>query len=168
VTFTLGDFLAVEVSGAPFNLVIGQGSFMHFADHSRLLRKCADLLKPRGWLAIEDFYVRRRPASEEEPDKLRQLFDCWNGRFHPRRCWAKWLRAAGLTRWREDDLSALAAQELCDLVRLAETGRLVAVTESELRGWRLAADLLAAGLIGTMRLLVRKLPNAWRDGRHGR
>jgi SAM-dependent methyltransferase len=158
VMFTRGDFLAVEVSGGPFDVVIGQAAFMHFSDHGRLLGKCAGLLKLGGWLAVEDCYLRRGPAGEEELRQLEELFDCWNGRFHPLSRWAEWLGMAGLVWHRLDDLSESATRELRTRVQLAEEGKLVSVTASELRGWQLGTELTEAGLIGMMRLLARTHP----------
>jgi protein-L-isoaspartate O-methyltransferase len=168
VTFTYGDFLTVEVPEGPFDLVIGQGTFMHFPDHNQLLRKCAGLLKPGGWLTVEEGYLRRDPSGDEEARKLDALFDCWNGRFHTLSQWSRWLDQAGLVWQRSDDLSGLAAREFREQVQLAVAKRLTSVSESELLGWRLGAELIASGLIGMMRLLARKLPAAtpWGDQSH--
>lgn len=168
VTFTCGDFLTVEVPDGPFDLVIGQGAFMHFPNHNRLLRKCAGLLKPGGWLAVEDGYLRRDPSGGKEARKLDALFNCWNGRFHTLSRWGSWLDQAGLVWQRSDDLSVLAEREFRKQVQLAEGERLASVSESELLGWRLGAELITSGLIGMMRLLARKLPVATPEGGQGR
>ena len=155
VTFTQGDFLTVAVPGGPFDLILGQGAFMHFPDHGRLLGRCAGLLRPGGWLAVEEAYLRRAPAGGEEA-RLEELLDCWNGGLHPLRLWDQWVRAAGLARPQVDDFGGAAERELRRQVRLASEGAFGSVTESELRGWRLGAELIAAGLIGMMRLLAQK------------
>ncbi|MGI9182960.1 MAG: SAM-dependent methyltransferase [Longimicrobiaceae bacterium] len=160
VTFTCGDFLAVEVPDGPFDLVIGQGAFMHFADADALLRKCAALLRPEGWLAVEEGYLRRESSGDREAAKLEALLGCWNGWFHRRDAWRRWLNRAGLAEQRFQDLSELAAQEFRAHLRLAEGDRLASVSESELLGWRLGAELTDSGLIGMMRLLARRVPTS--------
>jgi protein-L-isoaspartate O-methyltransferase len=158
VTFTCGNFLTVEATNRLYNLIIGQNAFMHFPDHRKLLHKCSGLLKPGGWLAVEEGYLRRAPSGEEETRNLNILFDCWNGQFYKLSAWKQWLNEVGLTPQRIEDLSESAEQHFRGYVRLKEAGRLESVSESELLGWRLGVELSTSGLIGMFRLLVRKLP----------
>jgi SAM-dependent methyltransferase len=154
VAFSCGDFLEAEIPGGPFDLIIGQDSFMHFPDLARLLGKCARLLQPGGWLAVQDGYLRREPSGAEEKQRLQTLLGCWNGRFHTATTWSDSVASAGLEVKQFEDVSELFERELGEHVRLAEAGQLDSVAESELLGWRLGAELITSGLLGAMRLLA--------------
>jgi hypothetical protein len=133
---------------------------MHFSDTERLLRKCAGLLRPGGWLAVQDGYLRRLPADAEEERKLETLLGCWNGHFHTLVRWGEWLSAVGLKQESFEDRSELSRQELERRVHLAEEEKLESVTQTELLGWQLGQELNAAGLLGAMQLLARTPPMA--------
>jgi tetratricopeptide (TPR) repeat protein/SAM-dependent methyltransferase len=154
VTFSCGDFLEMEITGNPFDLIIGQDSFIHFSDLGRLLAKCVSLLQPAGWLAVQDGYLRREPSNAEEERRLQALLGCWNGCFHTVATWVASMATAGLEVKQFEDFSGPCHRELSEQVRLAEEGQQDSVTESELLGWRLGVELSASGLLGTMRLLA--------------
>lgn len=160
VSITRGDFLEVELTDGPYDLVIGQAAFMHFVDQAAAYRKCAEALRPGGWLVVEDAYLRREPAGDEMI-KLQSLFDVWNGRFHMLDCWRDWVANAGLSLCAIEDSREATVRESANLSRLWEEPELLATPE-ELLGCRIGSDLTASGLLGYVRLVARKFT----DGVH--
>ncbi len=162
VTFTCGDFMAVQVPGGPFDLLIGQGAFNHFPDFDALFRKCASLISPGGWLAAEDLLLSRQPVGEEV-SKLDTLCECWNGRVLHEQVWRRSLAGAGLFVRSIEDQSALWAHECRTLLNSVEDAGRSPIAPREILGWRLSAELLELGLIRGARLLARK--SSPEDGR---
>jgi SAM-dependent methyltransferase len=155
VSFTCGDFLAVDVPGGPFDLTIGQGAFGHFADLDPVMRKCAALLIPAGWLVVEDCFLAREPAGDEA-EKLATLCDCWNGHIVAQELWRQALAQAGLALQTVDDLTSVAKREGHELLHLSQRPGQTPVPPRERLGWRLSAELFEAGVITFARLLARK------------
>lgn len=69
VQFRLGDIHTVELPPGAFDVVMGLDSWCHIQRRAVLLRRCAELLRPTGRLALYD-HVLRQPLSET----LRQHF----------------------------------------------------------------------------------------------
>lgn len=155
VTLTCGDFLTGTFPQGPFDVIIGQDTFMHFEDLEAALQKCSTLLDLDGWLIIEDGFLRRAPADETERRQLAAAWDQWNGRFSSLNDWERAVRNCDLHTWVFEDRTAKAQREY--QARLQRLHRLPRPVErQELSGWRLGEALIHAGLMGTMRLFCRK------------
>lgn len=155
VTFSYGDFLNVNFPQAPFNVIIGQDTFMHFEDLHAVLRKCSPLLATDGNLVIEDGFLRRAPATEIERSQLAAAWDQWNGRFPSLREWQNALRSCGFGVDRSDDRTDEAIMEYqLRMQSLPQVDR--RPERHELSGWSLGEALMRSGVIGTMRILCRR------------
>ncbi len=158
VTFSCGDFLNVNFPQAPFNIIIGQDTFMHFEDLHAVVRKCSTLLATDGNLIIEDGFLRRAPATEIERSQLAAAWDQWNGRFPSPREWQDALLDCGFDVDRFDDRTDEAIVEYqLRLQSLPEVDR--RPEPHELSGWRLGEALMCSGVIGTMRIVCRPRPS---------
>jgi SAM-dependent methyltransferase len=156
VTFTYGDFMTMDVPGGPFDLAIGQGSFMHFPDTAALLRRVTSQLRPGGRLAIEDGVIVRPPTIPADRDALAELLRCWNGSFQQRDAWPALLAAAGLRLDDVEDLTLTAVHDFDALLVAASNGELAGVSGEEHRGWELGSRLSRSGHLGTIRLTATR------------
>lgn len=151
VRIVCGDLLTVDLPRRAFDLVIGQGSFVHFPDPERLLERCAELLAAGGRLAFEDSMLAAPAAGRQ--DRLHEIEECWQAHVLPAERWRRALAAAAFAIEIEEDLSACAQEYFAAWLRRAErhSGRFPDV---EVRGWRLAVDLLEAGVLSYVRVIA--------------
>jgi len=156
VTFSHGDFMSMELPGGPFDVAIGQGSFMHFSDLPAMLQKVAAYLRPGGRLAVEDGVLLSRPYGRAEQEALSELLHHWNGEFRRQDEWPRLLEEAGFRFDGMTDLTSIAASDLQDLLQRATGEQLTGVTEEERRGWRLGLQLSRSGHLGTVRILATR------------
>jgi len=156
VTMIRGDFLTVELEGDSFDLVLGQGSFNHFRDRDRLLARSAEVLRSEGHLVMDESILLRPVADAEEGCRIKALGDCWNGWFRTAEEWIEGMWRTGLEVVSRTDLSEASHQSLLELLRLVEQGRMTCLNATELNGWRQAAALGGIGLLGYVRLIVRR------------
>src|SRR5262245_49779894 len=156
VTFSQGDFMSVDVPGGPFDVAIGQGSFMHFEDLPALLNRVAACLRSGGTLVVDEGVIVERPSTSEENQLLGVLFDRWNGRFQPRDDWPGLLGRAGFQFDRMEDLTAIAIDELEHLLTETRAERLGHVTAGERDGWELGRRFLRSGQLGIVRVLAAR------------
>src|SRR6185437_13829381 len=129
-----GDFLTLELEGESFDLVLGQGSFNHFRDRDRLLRRAAEVLRSGGHLAMEESILLRPVIDVEEGTRLGALGDCWNGWFGTLAEWMEGMWRVGLEVVSRSDLWEVCHQDLLELLRLVEQGIMTSVNATELNG----------------------------------
>ena len=158
VTFSHGDFMAVDVPGQPFDLAVCQGAVMHFADVAAFLRRAAEHLRPGGWLAIEDAVIVSPPSTPLGEQNLERLLHIWNGRFQRRDDWPALLRDAGFHFLRMDDETAVAIHDLDTLLTESRGQRLDRVSADERLGMGTRSRVPARGHPG-----VRQNPRDPRD-----
>lgn len=155
MTFSCGEFLSIAVAGGPFDVVIGQDTFMHCPDLPSVVEKCSALLRDEGWLVVEDGCLRRESANDPVDRQLADAWNHWNGRFHTLAEWQRVVRGVGLRIRAMQDLTAAALREYAD--RLERTKPADPPVEPyERAGWHLGEELIRAGLMGVMRLLCQK------------
>lgn len=65
------DFLIWTCGEEAYSKLVSWLVFLHISDRDSLFRKCAQVLKPKGLLYVEDFYMKA-PFSPEEERLLRQ------------------------------------------------------------------------------------------------
>ena len=154
VTFTHGDFMTVDVPGAPFDLVVCQGAALHFPDLRAFIDRAAAHLHPGGWLAVEDALLARTPAAGEE-ESLVSLQRCWNIRIQSREAWTHALEQAGFLIQREDDMTGTALADLEGTLREGRSRRFEGVSADERLGWEVGLASLRSGLISAVRILAK-------------
>lgn len=158
VTLSCGDFLDASLPQAPFNIVIGQDTFMHLEDLCAAFLKCSTLLVANGKLVIEDGFLRRAPATEMERNQLDAAWDQWNGRFPNLHEWQNAALRSGFVIDRIEDRTDEAIAEY--QARLRRSDQVDRPPEQhELSAWRIGNALMGSGVIGTMRILCRKQPS---------
>jgi SAM-dependent methyltransferase len=154
VTFSHGDFMTIDVPGAPFDLAIAQGAFMHFPDLPATLRRVATCLRPGGRLVVEDGVLLSCDFTIEEHEAIAELLHIWNGEFRARDEWPRLLEQAGFRFDGMTDLTRIAAQDLEGLLAGTAGQRLDGVTAEERRGWVLGLRFTRSGHLGTVRIIA--------------
>ena len=74
VNFEQKDFLNTDFADASFDVFWAQESVCHVGDRQGFLTEAYRLLKPGGWLIIEDCYLFDRPYSAAEKQMLESWF----------------------------------------------------------------------------------------------
>ncbi|MGH9142300.1 MAG: SAM-dependent methyltransferase [Vicinamibacterales bacterium] len=157
VTFSQGDFMSVGLPAGDFDLAIGQGAFMHFADLPALLDRVAALVRPGGRLAIEDGVIQMSPSTPADREALAELLRHWNGELQHRDDWPGLLKRAGFRFDELDDMTVIATHEFEQLLAAADARQLDGVSTAERRGWELGLQLSRSGHLGSVRLLATRV-----------
>jgi SAM-dependent methyltransferase len=156
VTYTHGDFMTVDVPGAPFDLVVCQGAALHFPDLRAFIARAADHLRGGGWLAIEDAVLSRPPTTTAERESLQALQRCWNIGIHGRDEWTRALNHANFSVQGEEDMSRIAVDHLESTLRKNGIQRFEGVTADERLGWELGLEHFRLGFISARRILATR------------
>jgi len=155
VQFHKGDFLETELPAASFDGIILLDSFSHFSDKARTMRRCVDLCRPEGRIVIQDCHVLRQPGKSEAAD-FGQLSDYWNAFITEEKAWT-----ASVTHLvRVEERLRLDIEFRLHMERLlARSGARKAdpVAPREIKAWKLALELVTAGVIGYARIVVTRL-----------
>ena len=76
VSVECGDMLAVDLPRRAFDVVYGQGAWIHVADLAALFRRIAAALAPGGRVAFEEgclqFHASRRSVNTASAEQVRQ------------------------------------------------------------------------------------------------
>jgi hypothetical protein len=64
-----------------FDVIWGQGAWMHIADTAALLERAAGAIVPGGRLVFEEGYRKRSPRDDAEAGLLTELERLWGGHF---------------------------------------------------------------------------------------
>jgi 2-polyprenyl-3-methyl-5-hydroxy-6-metoxy-1,4-benzoquinol methylase len=155
VTFTHGDFMTVDATGAPFDLVVCQGAALHFPDLNAFVVRAAAHLRPGGWLAVEDVLLSRPPMTTAEEESLQALQRCWNIGIQSRDEWMRALEQAGFVVQQEEDLTRIAVEDLESTLREGRSRRFEGASPDERFGWEVGLACLRSGLISAVRILSR-------------
>ena len=151
VVFTQGDILSIRLD-RDYDVVIGQGTFVHFERLAYLMERCAGLLTPSGRLAIEDSHLLRVPTGSNS-DRFAELERIWMARLVPLETWRTLLKDAGLRITHCADLTGVSVHYFERLLALSRRYNDEAVAPQS-EGWRLAAELARGGVIGYLRLIA--------------
>ncbi|KAL7694473.1 putative S-adenosyl-L-methionine-dependent methyltransferase [Plasmopara halstedii] len=78
VTHLNGDFLELSLQKEEYDAVVSLLCFLHIGNWRQLFKKCFDILKPGGFLYIDDFFVRGVELTKEVKLTLKQDVYCAN------------------------------------------------------------------------------------------
>ena len=155
VTFTCGDILSVDLPRQAFDVIWGQGAWMHIADTSALFQRVAAALAPGGRVAFEDACLARAARGDSEARVLEELEQLWGGRFLSQDAWRAGLAGASLEVEAIDDLSGAFLADfrrLDDIARGQGAGQYPA---NETKAFAHAITLASAGVIGYASVVAR-------------
>jgi SAM-dependent methyltransferase len=155
VRFHCGDVREVELAGG-YDLVIGQGTFVHFPDLETVIGRCAGWLAPGGALVLEDSCLLREPQSPREEAGVTDLQRIWLSVLSPRGRWQAAMRLADLGVEAPLDQSSVLISYFEALRQSARGPSVDEATRLEIEGWRLALELASQGLLGYFRLTGRR------------
>jgi SAM-dependent methyltransferase len=159
VTFDCADVMTIPLPEQPFDVLWGQGAWVHLEHKRDFLRKWTTALAVPGRLAVEDVCVLRQPGSGAESDLLAALEDRWKSYLVPLDGdggWKELIEGCDLVIELVDDSSADLLGHFLKLKVGATHPEAAAVSEFEQDAWRLAIESAEAGLIGYFRLVADK------------
>ncbi|TDH67059.1 hypothetical protein CCR75_007932 [Bremia lactucae] len=76
VTHLNMDFLELSVQKCDYDAVVGLLCFLHIGHWNQLFQKCYDILKPGGFLYVDDFFRRGKNLTEEDKLALKNDVYC--------------------------------------------------------------------------------------------
>lgn len=155
VTFTCGDMLAVPLAAHAFDVVWGQGSWLHIADANELCARAAAALKPGGCVAFEEAVLARAPDDGREGDLVAALEQSWNGRFLSVGAWSAALATASLETTAVEDVTPDFVGYFQRLDTIARTAGAGQYNAHEMQAFTSALALAAAGVVRYARIVAR-------------
>jgi cyclopropane fatty-acyl-phospholipid synthase-like methyltransferase len=155
VTFTCGDILEVGLAARAFDVVWGQGAWMHIADLPGLFRCAAMALAPEGCVAFEEAMLSRAARDKEEAATIAELERLWNGRLLPADAWRSALRTAALEVTSIDNLTGPFVESFQRLEKIAQREGAGQYNPHEMRAYACALTLARAGAISYARIIAR-------------
>lgn len=155
VTSLCGDVLAVDLPARHFDVVLGQGAWMHIADITSLFDRLAATLVPDGCIAFEEACLVRPPKSDEEARLLVDLERLWGGRFLTRETWTDAMAAAGCGVVALDDLTRDFVVHFDRLIAIAGSQGASLYPAHETAAFEQATALATSGVIGYWRFVAR-------------
>jgi SAM-dependent methyltransferase len=158
VSFQCGDILSTVLPARAFDVIWGQGAWLHIPDAAALFALAARALAPRGRMAFEEAYLARAPRGASEVSALAELERLWGGAFLSREDWRAALGSASLEVTAFD---AMTNQFLAHFERLAHIARAQGQGQfpvHEMDAYTRAIELARDGVIGYSRVIARRLP----------
>lgn len=157
VTFDCADAMTIPLPEHPFDVLWGQGAWVHFERKRDFLQKWTQALSVTGRLAVEDVCVLRQPENSADRDLLAALEDHWKSYLLPLDGdggWKELVEGCDLAITLVDDCSADLPGHFLQLKEGSTRPEAAVVSQFEQDAWRLAIESTRAGLIGYFRLVA--------------
>ena len=151
-----GDFLSAPVPSERYDMIWGQGAWLHVAQRAAFIGRWTPALRSRGRIAFEHACLLRRPRTDAETAELGDLMTCWHAAIAPPEEWEDAFRSSGLRMLERRDLTTQFIDYYGELADLADSQMRGLVPAEELDGWRLARDCADAGVVGYVRLIAER------------
>ncbi|NKB70356.1 MAG: methyltransferase domain-containing protein [Candidatus Latescibacteria bacterium] len=148
------DYLSTPLPADSYQLLWGQGAWLHPADKDDFVRRWASCLAPDGRLACEHACLARPPRTHAESSQLGELATLWNAFFITCRQWVDHFAQAGLRLLQAVDLTPSFIRYYGKLHHLAQTHLAAHVPLAEQRSWDRARGCAQQGLIVYVRLVA--------------
>lgn len=155
--FRIGDVRELDPAVGRFDVVWGQGSWIHVPDRRAHFARVAAVLDAGGRVAFEEAALARRPRGPAEAERLRELCRLWSASLARNVSWLAACEAAGLRIARAEDLTSAMHEHFGgrEAVCPAEgRGDDPYAAARERRATRLARTLVEAGLITQLRVVA--------------
>jgi SAM-dependent methyltransferase len=156
VTFTCGDATQVALEEAAFDVVWGQGAWMHIADVGALFRQAASAAAAGGRIAFDEACLGTEPKSEQQRRSLAELERLWGGRFLALDDWRAALTSASLEVRTVDDETGAFVRYFERLSAISRTHGAGLYPEQETDAFERAIVLARAGVIRYVRVVARR------------
>lgn len=154
VALRLGDVRAARAGRGRYDVVWGQGSWIHLPDRRALLRRAALWLVPGGRVAFEEAILARPPRGPAERSALARLSDLWNCDIVRDISWFTACEAAGLRVERVDDLTGVMHRDMSARAGARDARSDPRPTGRERLASRLAQHLVEDGVLGHSRVIA--------------
>jgi SAM-dependent methyltransferase len=154
VTFTCGDATQVALDEASFDVVWGQGAWMHIGDVGTLFRRAAWAAIPGGRVAFEEACLGKAPGNDRERLMLAELERLWGGRFLGLDDWRAALKLASLQLRTVDDETDAFVRHFEGLAAAARGHGAAVYPTQETDAFPLALSLAGAGIINYVRVVA--------------
>ncbi len=155
VTFECAGFESAKVESEGFDVLWGQGSWVHVSDKASFAQTWARALKPGGSFGMEEAFTRA-PESPAEAAEMQELSKIWNAELVEIPVWRQVFEDAGFEIQIVDDLSSDLLAYYAREQELASSGRLQSINAEERKSWELAVKLARRRAVGYFRMVGRK------------
>lgn len=153
VSIRVGDLMRVTVPRERYDVVWGQGAWVHLDDKRGLLARWRPALRPGGRVALEDACTRRAPRDRQERALLARIQEDWAASLVPLDTWTRLLEELGFRILvREQSARTLAAEFERVIRRAARAGSRAPARER--RSWRDAVSGARTGLLAFFRVVA--------------
>ena len=153
VSIVCGDAMAMDFPAHKYDVVWGQGAWMHIADTPLLMRRVAGALVEGGRVAFEEARLAGTPRSEAEAETVAALERLWGGRFLTRDVWMTAMTAAGFERISVDDLTPDFVAHFERLTAIAQSTGAALYPAHETAAFGRAIALANSGVIAYSRFV---------------
>jgi sarcosine/dimethylglycine N-methyltransferase len=150
-----GDVLSVELPSRHYDVVWGQGAWMHLADPAAFFARAAAALVANGRIAFEDACLLDAPRSEPDARLVEDLARLWGGRFMTRDAWHAALGASGFEVVTTDDLTHDFVTHFRRLIAIARSHGSSLYPAHETEAFEHAIRLAGSGVIGYARFVAQ-------------
>jgi cyclopropane fatty-acyl-phospholipid synthase-like methyltransferase len=150
-----GDVLAVELPARYYDVVWGQGAWMHLADPAALFARAARSLVAQGRVAFEEAILVDAPRSDQDARLVEDLAQLWGGRFMTRQSWHVAMAASGFEIVTTDDLTHDFLAHFARLIAIARSHGSSLYPAHETQAFEHAITLASTGVIGYARFVAR-------------
>lgn len=156
VTFSHGDIQKIRYERKDFDIILGQGSWIHISDKRRLVKRCSQVLQPSGTVVLEDSYMKLLPKTRAEKSDVRSLSKVWKAYFVSLEGWRDAVTAGTGYIETEEDKSEHFVEYFSKLVEISQRMGRGYFPELEVKGWEWAKNLGEIGILGYVRIIGRK------------
>lgn len=157
VTFQCGDIMSATLPARTFDVIWGQGAWMHIPDAGALFQLAAGALAPGGRVAFEEVHLARPPGGASEVRAVEELERLWGGALLSGDEWRAALGSASLEVIAFDSMTAQFLAHFDKLARIARSAGRGQYPERETDAFDRATGLARSGLIGYARVTARRM-----------
>ena len=157
ITVERADVMTVPVPPHRYDVMWGQGAWIHLRDKEGFVRRWTGSLRPGGRVGLEDAYLKRPPATASECALVADVEAHWLSdlvALDGPGSWTTIFTACGFEPRSVVDLSDDLGSELTNLIETASASDHQAATAFEQDGWRAALAATECGLVGYFRTVA--------------
>jgi cyclopropane fatty-acyl-phospholipid synthase-like methyltransferase len=155
ITIIIGDYLQPPKFKMTFDVLWGQGSWLHVPDLNHFFGIWRKSLKTKGVIAFEETYLKQAVQNKKNTRRLQDLSDLWASHFRNVEEWKSSLLLNGFEIEHHEELSQDYIAYLQKLVDAALRSPDDDYPIEEIQGWRFALELAKADVLGYTRIVAR-------------
>jgi SAM-dependent methyltransferase len=154
VTFACGDALTAPLEPQAFDVIWGQGAWMHIEDVGALFRRAAAVAAAGGRVAFEEACLAGTARTDTERESLAGLERLWGGRFLALGAWRAALASASFDVRTVDDETDAFVEHFERLRAISRAHGAGLYPEPEVSAFTHAIALARSGIIRYVRVIA--------------